>query len=86
MLDLNSEDKKCYQFAEEIHYLGHVVRLGSLLPESAKRDKIQQWPRPDFGTGLASFLGLINYYRTLVLSFANVTMLYIRRLKLKWLN
>ena len=50
-----------------------MVRRGSLLPESAKIDKIQQWPRPDTGTGLASFLGLCNYYRTLVPSFAHVS-------------
>ena len=69
---LKCKPKKCHLFAEEIHYLGHVVWRGSLLPESAKIDKIQQWPRPDTGTGLACFLGLCNYYRTLVPSFSHV--------------
>ena len=50
-----------------------MVRRGFLLPESAKIDKIQQWPRQDTGTGLASFLGLCNYYQTLVPLFAHVT-------------
>ena len=39
---LKCKAQKCHLFAEKIHYLGHVVRRGSLLPESAKIDKIQQ--------------------------------------------
>ena len=70
---LKCKDTKCHLFAEEIHYLGNVVRRGSLFPELAKIDKIQQWPRPDTGTGLASILGLCNYYRTLVPSFSHVS-------------
>ena len=71
--ELKCKAKKCHLFADEIHYLGYVFRRGSLLPESAKIDKIQQWPRPDTKTGLASFLGFCNYYRTLVPSFAHVS-------------
>ena len=37
---LKCKAKKCHLFANKIHYLGHVVRRGSLLPESAKIDKI----------------------------------------------
>ena len=70
---LKCKAKKYHLFSEEIHYLIHVVRRGSFLPESAKIDKIQQWPRPDTGTELASFLGLCNYYRTLVPSFVHVS-------------
>ena len=80
---LKCKAKKCHLFAEEIHYLGHVVKRGSLLPESAKIDKIQQGPRPDTGTGLASFLGLCNYYRTLVPSFAHVSDALYKESKMK---
>ena len=69
---LKCKAKKCHLFKEKIYYLGHVVSRDGLKAESAKIDKIEQWPRPDMGTGLASFLGLCNYYRNLMLSFAHV--------------
>ena len=50
-----------------------MVKRGSFIPKSAKIDKIQQWPRTDTGSGLASILGLCNYYRTLMPSFAHVS-------------
>ena len=70
---LKCKAKKCYLFAEEIHYLGYVVSRGGLKAESVKIDKIRQWPRPEMGTWLASFLGLCNYYRTLVPSFSDTS-------------
>ena len=42
-------------------------------PEPAKLDKIRQWPKPEKGTGLASFLGLGNYYRDLIPSVAHIS-------------
>ncbi len=45
----------------------------SINPDPAKLDKIRQWPKPEKGTGLASFLGLCNYYRDLIPSFAHIS-------------
>ena len=50
-----------------------MVSRESLKAKSVNFDQIQQWPRHETGTGLACFLGLCNYYRTLVLSFAHVS-------------
>ena len=50
-----------------------MVSREGLKAELVKVDKIRQWPRFKTGTGLASFLGLSNYYRTLVPSFAHVS-------------
>ena len=80
---LKCKAKKCHLFAKEIHYLGHVVTRGGLLPESAKIKKIQQWHRPDKETGLASFLGLCNYYRSLMPSFAHVSNALYKASKMK---
>ena len=41
--------------------------------EEVKLDKIKQWPKPETGVGLASFLGFCNYYRTLVPNFADIS-------------
>ena len=80
---LKCNAKKCHLFAKEKHYLGQVVSRDGLKPELAKIDKIEQWPRPDTGTNLASFLALCNYYRTLVPSFAHVSDLLYKASKMK---
>ena len=36
-------------------------------------EKINKWPKPEKGTGLASFLGLCNYYRDLISNFAHIS-------------
>ena len=75
--------KNCHLFEEEIHYFGHVVSRDGLKAESAKYVKIQQCPRHYMGTGLTIFLGLCNYYWTLVPSFADVTNSLYKASKLK---
>ena len=42
-------------------------------PDPAKLDKIRLWPKPEKGTGLASFLGLCNYYSDLIPTFAHIS-------------
>ena len=56
-----------------MHYLWHVVSKDGINLELDKLDKIRQWPRPERGTGLASFLGYCNYYRDLISSFAHIS-------------
>ena len=70
---LKCKASKCFLFAEQIQYLGHVVSREGIRPEPVKLDKILQWPRPETGVGLAGFLGLCNYYRELVPAFANAS-------------
>ena len=62
---------KCSHFTQCVHFLGRVVSKGGIYPDPAKVEKIKQWPKPEKGTGLASFLGLCNYYRDLIPSFAH---------------
>jgi len=53
--------------------LGHVVSAHGIEADPIKIEKIRQWPRPTIGTEMASFLGLCNYYRDLVPSFADLS-------------
>ena len=53
---------KCAPFTQQVHYLGHVVSKDGINLEPVKLDTIRHWPRPEKGTGLASFLGYCNYY------------------------
>ena len=64
---------KCSLFTQTINNLGLVVSRDGISPEQAKLDKVRQWPKPDKGTGFASFFGLCNYYRDLIPSFAHIS-------------
>ena len=70
---LKCKPSKCSLFSESIQYLGHVVSREGIRPIPVKLDQILRWPRPETGIGLASFLGLCNYYRDLVPSFAHAS-------------
>ena len=37
-----------------------------------KVDRVLQWPFPETGLEMLSFLGLCNYYRTLIESYAEI--------------
>ena len=70
---LKCKAKKCSLFTEQVHYLGHYISREGILPEPGKLEKIKQWPKPDKGIGMASFLGYCNYYRDLIPSFAHLS-------------
>ena len=70
---LKCKASKCSLFTQQVSFLGHVVSREGINPEPAKLEKIKQWPRPEKGTGLASFLGLCGYYRDLIPAFAHIS-------------
>ena len=49
-----------------------VLRDG-IKSDPNKLEKIKQWPKPEKGVQLSSFLGLCNYYRDLIPSFAHIS-------------
>ena len=73
---LKCKASKCSLFTQTINYLGRVVSKNDINPDPAKLDKIRQWPKPEKGIGLASFLGLCNYYRDLIPAFAHISPLH----------
>ncbi len=70
---LKCKASKCSVFTQKVHYLGHIISKEGINPEPAKLEKISKWPKPEKGTGLASFLGLCNYYRDLIPKFAHIS-------------
>jgi len=70
---LKCKSSKCELFTRSIQYLGHVVSADGIRPDQVKLDRIREWPKPSTGSELASFLGLCNYYRDLVPSFAHTS-------------
>lgn len=57
----------------KVHYLKHIVIREEIHLEPAKLKRISDWPEPEKGTKLASLLGLCNYFRELILSFAHIS-------------
>ena len=64
---------KCFLFTESVSYLGHIVSRYGIKSDPNKLEKIKQWPKPEKGVLLASFLDLCNYYRDLIPSFAHIS-------------
>ena len=64
--------RKCEIFVENIKYLGHVVRPGSLEIDAARIAALEQVKYPQTQTKLRSFLGLCNVYRRFVPHYAKI--------------
>src|SRR5260221_1868026 len=59
---------KCTFDAEEVKYLGMIIKHGSV----AKVKGISNWPRPDSVTKVRSFLGTCNFYRNFIPSYSDI--------------
>ena len=70
---LKCKATKCSLFTQRVHYLGRVVTVEGIYPDPSKFEKINQWPKPERGKNLASFLGVCNYYRDLISSFSHLS-------------
>ena len=57
--------EKCEFAQPKVHFLGHIITQGELRMDEAKIRAIQEWEAPKKVTELRSFLGLVNYHRTL---------------------
>ncbi len=67
---LKCKPRKCQFFRKKISYLGYEISELGMGTDPAKVDKVLHWPFPLTGNDMLSFLGLCNYYRTLIQSFA----------------
>ena len=61
---------KCEFFKNEIDYLGYIVSIDGIAPNTKKMESITSYPEPTNQKELASFLGLASYYRKFVRAFA----------------
>ena len=69
---LKLKPKKCFLFAKEVSFLGHVISEDGIATDPAKIENVKNWPVPTNVTELRSFLGLCSYYRRYILNFSAV--------------
>jgi len=60
-------------FRSEVEYLGHVVNSDGIKLMPSYVQKIIDWPLPNTGKELSSFLGFTGYYREFLPGFAEIT-------------
>ena len=63
---------KCDIGRNEVTYLGHVIRAGSVRPKLDKIQAVQEYPRPVTKKQVRAFLGLSGYYRRFIPLFAEI--------------
>ena len=61
---------KCEFFKTELKFLGHVVSSIGLKVDPSKVSVVMAWPTPTDIRALRSFLGLANYFRRFIKSYA----------------
>ena len=62
--------QKCTFGADQVKYLGHVIRGGTVSVDTGKTDAIRLWPTPTSQKEVQQFVGLANYYNAYIRDFA----------------
>ena len=64
---------KCTFGAQEVEFLGHVLREGQIWMQPAKQEDIKNWEEPlKTARQVRQFLGLASYYRNYVKDFSKI--------------
>ncbi|MGH3054897.1 MAG: reverse transcriptase family protein, partial [Gaiellaceae bacterium] len=69
---LYAKMSKCTFCVEEIDFLGYVLCQNGIKTQPTKVEAVQDWPVPQNVHDVQSFLGLCNFYRKFVESYAHV--------------
>ena len=64
---------KCHIMRREVEYLGHLVSQQGIKMIPSYVDRIMDWPHPETGKELASFLGFTGYYRVFIKEYSALT-------------
>jgi hypothetical protein len=64
---------KCDFFKPQVKYLGHIVSADGIQPDPSKIKSVTEWPTPKTVHDIRSFLGMANYFRRYIQSFATIT-------------
>ena len=79
---------KCLFFKQELHYLGHLLTMEGIKPQSEKAKAILAMKLPRNQKGVRGFLRMVGYNRKFINRFANATrpMTKLRRkgVKFEW--
>ena len=65
--------RKCKIIRKEVEYLGHLVSKDSIRMVPSYVDRILDWPLPQSGKQLRSFLGFTGYYRSFIKEYGFLT-------------
>jgi len=63
---------KCHIAKNEVDYIGHTLKNGTISPNNDKDDKIRNAPIPTTKKSVQAFLGLTGYYRKYVPNYASI--------------
>ncbi|KAL8583208.1 hypothetical protein ACOMHN_053721 [Nucella lapillus] len=69
---LTAKPSKCCLAFKELSFLGHQIGHGKMWPEEDKVEKLKKAEKPKSKKQVRAFLGLVGYYRKLVLNFAEI--------------
>ena len=64
---------KCQFCRSSVEFLGHVVSANGIGMDQHKVQAVQDWPQPRTVKDIMQFVGLTNYYRKFVQSYAAIT-------------
>ena len=53
---------KCEFLRSRVEYVGHDILCQENCPAQSKFDMVNDWPLPELGQSLTSFIGLVNFY------------------------
>lgn len=70
---LSVSPSKCLFFMSEATFAGGRVSQAGVKADHQKLSALVNWPRPENGAALAQFIGLGNFFRTLVKDYAKIT-------------
>ena len=69
---LRANIDKCDFLQEQVSYCGHILSAEGLKKNPDKVKAIRNAPRPENISKLGSFLGLVNYYRSILPNLSTV--------------
>ena len=69
---LFAKAEKCEFHTNTVCLLGYIVQSGSLMPDPAKVQAVEEWPVPASRKELQHFLGFANFYRRFIRDYSKV--------------